>query len=407
MKNSISFFNKQIKFVLLIIVLTISFYGAIARASITPTISLYETNSSTGQITVNADPNSNVLLHYGNSASLISNIGTTDQNGSLIISLNSSNYNISCGNTAYAIVNGLQSATITWAFNDQSCNSSSITFSQSNITLSVGQSQSVTIYSSGSSTYYISNNLSPSNVTASINGNTLNLYGLAFGGSTITVCQSTGGCGIVYVVIINNSQNTTTQSNILPLVSSVSVSLNNISNGQFKSPNNLLTLNFSTNEPVVSPSVLIAGKQISVSGNNSGPYTATYTMTGNESSLPVLISFSSLSGNSGSTSFYLADKMPTIEIPIDTSSQVSVPVSKKITTNKTKKVTFNTNLKLGSSGTEVRNLQTKLKALKLYTGKISGKFDANTEKAVKAFQKAHKLKQLGSVGPNTRALLNK
>jgi len=46
-----------------------------------------------------------------------------------------------------------------------------------------------------------------------------------------------------------------------------------------------------------------------------------------------------------------------------------------------------------------------LKTLGYYAGKLDGGFGSMTEKAVKAFQKAHKLSQVGSVGPQTRALL--
>ena len=68
---------------------------------------------------------------------------------------------------------------------------------------------------------------------------------------------------------------------------------------------------------------------------------------------------------------------------------------------------FTTQLKLGSTGTAVIQLQKKLKTLGFYKGKIDGGYGAATETAVKALQKAHKLSQVGIVGPETRAILNK
>ena len=68
---------------------------------------------------------------------------------------------------------------------------------------------------------------------------------------------------------------------------------------------------------------------------------------------------------------------------------------------------FTEYLKLGSSGDEVLQLQKKLKTLGFYKGKLDGGFGTTLEKSVKAFQKAHKLPQVGTVGPKTRAILNK
>ena len=62
-------------------------------------------------------------------------------------------------------------------------------------------------------------------------------------------------------------------------------------------------------------------------------------------------------------------------------------------------------LRRGSKGDSVETLQEKLTALGLYTGKIDGKFGADTEKAVKTFQETNGLKPDGIVGPATKAKL--
>ena len=58
-------------------------------------------------------------------------------------------------------------------------------------------------------------------------------------------------------------------------------------------------------------------------------------------------------------------------------------------------------LKLGSSGADVRRLQTQLKALGYYTGSVDGDFGAATEAAVKAFQRNNGLTADGKAGRYT------
>lgn len=57
--------------------------------------------------------------------------------------------------------------------------------------------------------------------------------------------------------------------------------------------------------------------------------------------------------------------------------------------------------KLGSRGTEVRNIQTKLKSLGYYSGSVDGIYGTGTQRAVKAFQKACGLTVDGIAGPKT------
>jgi len=58
-------------------------------------------------------------------------------------------------------------------------------------------------------------------------------------------------------------------------------------------------------------------------------------------------------------------------------------------------------------GPEVKKLQELLKKLKFYSGKIGGYYGALTRKAVIKFQRANKISPVGTVGPKTRAALNK
>lgn len=65
-----------------------------------------------------------------------------------------------------------------------------------------------------------------------------------------------------------------------------------------------------------------------------------------------------------------------------------------------------TYIKLGSSGTTVKNMQTKLDALGYYYGEITGNVGQKTENAIKAFQKANGLTADGIAGPQTLAKID-
>lgn len=60
----------------------------------------------------------------------------------------------------------------------------------------------------------------------------------------------------------------------------------------------------------------------------------------------------------------------------------------------------------GMSGTDVKTVQTRLKALGYYTGKLDGKFGAKTQAAVRSFQARNALTVDGKVGPRTLGRLN-
>ncbi len=69
-------------------------------------------------------------------------------------------------------------------------------------------------------------------------------------------------------------------------------------------------------------------------------------------------------------------------------------------------VRFDNNLRVGSRGPEVVELQTRLTALGFYNGPITGFFGPLTRAAVIRFQAAHGLPQTGFFGPMTRAIIN-
>ena len=113
--------------------------------------------------------------------------------------------------------------------------------------------------------------------------------------------------------------------------------------------------------------------------------------------------FMTITDQAGNTSNVL--NISPFTITDTTTSTPATPTS--TTKTPTTKYIFKNFLSVGSKGNEIKELQKKLQAEKLYSGKIDGNFTSAVETAVKAFQKKYKLDQKGYVGPSTRAQLNK
>ncbi len=67
---------------------------------------------------------------------------------------------------------------------------------------------------------------------------------------------------------------------------------------------------------------------------------------------------------------------------------------------------FTSELHIGMTSDAVKQLQSVLKSIGFFSGDATGYFGSLTEAAVKKFQAAHGLEQVGNVGPQTRAALN-
>ena len=178
-----------------------------------PNVNVTVQNGSTQALVLSQN---NVSVSYGQNTSVTISGG----NGSYIVSNNSSSGNISTSITGNTLLIGGNSAasgtySVTVCSSDMSScgvvnvtlgttTSSTISFSQTAPSLSVGQSMTVTVSGNTTGTYYISSNSNPGVVQASISGNSLTLLGSASGTATINVCASSGGCSSM-TVTVNNS----------------------------------------------------------------------------------------------------------------------------------------------------------------------------------------------------------
>jgi hypothetical protein len=316
--------------------------------------------------------------------------------------------------------------------------SSAVSFSQQNPTLAVAQSLNVSIFGPTNSLFYVNSNSSPSVVQANLSGNTLTLLGITTGSSTLSVCASSNNCANMNVTVNTNSNGgalmLSQQSVNLSVgqTSTVTISGGTMPYNVLANGNNIVrsTLNSNILTLVGLSNGTTMMNVCSASGNclTLSIYVGVY----NSASLPTgcvsTTGYSQITGKSCNTA---ATSNTNTYVPADCtgtrfsiSTGVACPMSTIISTPITTPVVtvpddnsntpaisttfqFTKSIKLGSKGEEVTQLQKKLKTLGYFNTTVTGTFGPITEKAVKAFQKAHKLSQVGNVGPKTRVLLNK
>src|SRR6185312_10652489 len=266
---------------ILVVLCLVGGFGLLARgaeASIIPALSVSSQSANSVSISVYADPNAAITLYYYSTTNGTSNmaLGTTDANGNFSTTIDPTAYSIGAGGATYVIVDGQQSSNIPWPAPGSS-GSGQISLGENTLSMIAGQSQNVSI--SGSGGYYISSNSSPSVATAELSGSSLVITAVGFGGDNITVCQSASVCSTMYVSVSGSTSTPTSTS--LPTLSSISISSTN-NNGSFLGAGSIVGISFTSNQTLSSPYVTIAGQRITANGGGNGPYTASYTVNGNE-----------------------------------------------------------------------------------------------------------------------------
>jgi len=87
-----------------------------------------------------------------------------------------------------------------------------ISFSASNLSLSVGQNMSISLSGGSGSSYYVSSNSNPTVVRVNINGSNLNLSGLNNGSAVLSVCSTSNNCNSLAVTVNNTSTSSESSS---------------------------------------------------------------------------------------------------------------------------------------------------------------------------------------------------
>lgn len=249
-----------------------------------------------------------------------------------------------------------------------------LTLSQNSISLSPGLTSNITL--SGAGNYAISNNTNSSVATGVITGNTLVVTAVAAGSTSITVCQTGGGCALA------------------------SVSVNGTT----------LTPTIST--PVVTQLLTVGQDLFLAISGGSGTYTLSSNpgtpFSANISATNVLTLHGTATGNASVTICSPSGGCVAVAATVASAPAVVIPtIPPALSTTPTKsKYKFAKAILPGSKGTEVTELQKRLKEEGVLSGDITGFYGAATLAAVKKYQTLHGLEPLGTVGPGTRSKLN-
>jgi hypothetical protein len=225
-----------------------------------------------------------------------------------------------------------------------------VNFSVSNPTLTVGQVLNVAL--SGSSSYFISIVSNPIPVQSFISASTLTLSGVTPGSTSITVCATAGGCGVISVTVSNTATSATATTPAAPVVAATP-----------------------------------AATAPATPANNASVLSTIQTMQSQLSQILLVIQTMQsqltllTAGMTGSTA----------------SASAASPAFSG---------SFKSLLALGSSGAEVTALQQKLIKEGYLSGSATGYFGSLTASALKKYQTAKGIDPTGYTGPGTRAALN-
>lgn len=301
--------------------------------------------------------------------------------------------------------------------------SGALTFSNTNPSLTTGETVPVNIY--GGAGYYVTGNSDPSVVSPSMNGSTVNLAGLANGQSTVTVCSTSNGCGYLYVTVggaasTGGAVNFGMTNPTIAVGESESIGLSGGSSYYLSS---------NPDANIVSASV--SGSSLTLYGESAGTDSLTVCVTGGSCN-SIYVTVTAQSGTASVTATgatatadqvlsaiqsmqtQLAQIVTQIQSMETQLAQLTSSVTASAGTSGTTPASTNTGaaydftefLGAGSQNTQVTALQQYLTQKGFYTGPVTGFYGTLTETAVKQYQSAHGIDAVGYVGPSTRAALN-
>ncbi len=277
--------------------ITISPNSLILTAGNTGTATI---NNTTGTLTISNNSNSSVV-----SASVSTYVtGQTTQTVTV--------YAIAAGSSTLSICPAGSTSGCVYLYvqvGSSSTNNSSggVSFSVPNPVMTIGQSQSIAIYSTnGTTSYTISNNTSASIVSLSLSGSSLYLVGQNLGTSTVTLCQTASTiCGTLYVTV-NGSGGGLTFS-----PSNVNVALNQSQTVAITGGDGTYYISSNTNPSTAA--VSLQSGSLYVTGLNTGTSSITVCQSSNTSVCGVM-AVTVGGGSSGTGAISFSNSSPTLAI---------------------------------------------------------------------------------------------
>lgn len=394
--------------------------------AITPTVTATSAGSGNVLLNVTGDANSSVILNYLTTGSALqtATLGATNTNGTFSTTINTASYSVLIGSLFSITINGTRSDTQYWPLSSQTSNSTILSLSQTNASLSVGQILNVLITGTGS--YYVQTNSNPLIASASISGSTVIINSLSIGSTTISVCSTSGACNSIYISVATNNNPIGGTGQIafgvtnptVTLGQNMSISLSGGSGYYISSNSNANVVQASVSGSSLmlygasagSTSVTVCASSIGcnvLSVTVSGSSTTTTNIQNTATNAALLSAIQSMQAQL----VQMVTQIQSMTITLNQlASQVIAGTQTSSTTGSTtsnSSYVFTQFLAVGSQGAEVTALQKKLSALGFYSGSATGYYGTLTEDAVKKFQTAHGIDPQGYVGPGTRAELNK
>lgn len=155
---------------------------------------------SQSTISILAGQNTNITISGGSLpysiSSNSSNIFNSSINGNTL-TIYGVNPGSATGNVCSSI--GCVNLSVTINSINPSTNTNPITFSQNNILMNIGQQ--ATVFMAGNGGYYASTNSYPNIASVSISGSSAIVSAITAGSDTILICQSSGQCSNLYIVV--------------------------------------------------------------------------------------------------------------------------------------------------------------------------------------------------------------
>jgi len=363
-------------------------------------------SASTGTSTIS------VCANQGSCATLTANVSNTSTGGAISLSQSSisilagqsSNITISGGSTPYSIsssntaniFNGVVNGNVLTIYGvnpgsatanvcaSAGCVALSITinsvtssvnpptFSQNNILLTIGQQSTVSIYSNGvsSGSYYVANNSSSNIASATLNGSSVVVTGTGAGTTNISVCQSGGQCGTLYVTVSGTSN---TSSQLILGQTNLALTPGQTST-VYITGNGTYYISSNPNSGVASSA--ISGSSAIITAIGSGSDNVSICQSG---------------GQCATLSIYVTPSENTsVVTPITNQAAYVLPRY----------------LGYGDKGDDVLMLQQILVKQGFMLATPNGHYGSATKLAVQKFQQTHGIRQTGNVGPSTKAVLD-
>jgi hypothetical protein len=332
---------------------------------------------------------------------------------------------------------------------------SGLTFSENNVSLAVGGTQTISI-SGGDGVYNVTGNTTPSVASDGMSGSTaIVIDGLEAGSDTITLCDTSSSniCGSISVTVGSSGSTSTSSANqnvsfsvtnpSVAVGQTVDVTLSggattyvvlaNENNNIAQATTNGGSVLAITGESAGTDSLTICATaggctplSVTVTGTaatTTAQTTTTPTTTTTVTAQPTTTVSASVVANAALLSEIqtlqtavsatltqiesIQSQLSQLEAQVNagSGSGINTTASPANTTAATSSE-FTELLTLGSQDAQVTALQQRLTQLGFYSGPVTSYFGSLTESAVMKYQTAHNLTATGSVGPTTRADLN-